>query len=361
MRHRYERALAWLFETPAWQLFPERHVFTHVLSHALREALRTDLRIQRAALAKRAAAATPGRGLMGRIRRLLSHLNVFRHRHGRHVTAKGGGGSDTTRPVPDSEDAHAPLRSSSTRRRMAQGAAGGAEQARGVPLNPPLRPLGIYPRMGLGILVTAEDRRYDWLEAGACGHVVHAPYYSPSFFLADHHRLNVGAAARGGVGRPGQQPSSGNGSSSSPSIPALFGGKSIFVVESGPTTTSCHRFDNRATPERWACYGAELRNAPVVRRAARAAMADVAQAAGAKSVAKQTQRSTQTYADLNSILRAKAAMYASSTFCLVLAGDSAITTRIFSIVQSLCIPGAQSPRPSPKPRACAARNDSPQP
>lgn len=205
----------------------------------------------------------------------------------------------------------------------------GLGQARGsralaASATPPARPSGTYARMGAGILVSAEDRRYDWLEARACGHVVPAPYYSPPFFLRGTAPFAPSAAG----------------------LPAP-GARRALIVESGPRSTACHRFDNRATPNRWACHGAELRYSRFVRMAAKSAMLDVARAAGERVEAHATQRTDKGYAELDGLLRAKAAMYAASTFCLVLAGDSVITTRIFSVVQSLCVPGT--------PRAVCAR------
>ncbi|KAG8467889.1 hypothetical protein KFE25_006941 [Diacronema lutheri] len=196
----------------------------------------------------------------------------------------------------------------------------GLGQARGsralaASATPPARPSGTYARMGAGILVSAEDRRYDWLEARACGHVVPAPYYSPPFFLRGTAPFAPSAAG----------------------LPAP-GARRALIVESGPRSTACHRFDNRATPNRWACHGAELRYSRFVRMAAKSAMLDVARAAGERVEAHATQRTDKGYAELDGLLRAKAAMYAASTFCLVLAGDSVITTRIFSVVQSLCVP-----------------------
>lgn len=191
--------------------------------------------------------------------------------------------------------------------------------------------------MGLGIIVTAEDRRFDWLEAAECGHVVHAPYYSPPFFLYDQERDAAGKLSQGASGAAHQASTTLRSGTD-----ATMDGQTrppALVVESGPPSTSCHRFDNRTSPKRWACPSAELRSAAYVRKVSRRAMTNLALVTGEQAEARQTRRGRQTYANMEGLLKAKAAMYAGSTFCLVLAGDSAITTRIFSIVQSLCIPG----------------------
>jgi len=177
-------------------------------------------------------------------------------------------------------------------------------------------PRSLYAKMGQGILVTAEDRRRDWRGARACGHVVLAPYYSPSFFMhpeVDMTRLQ------------GQKP-------------ALV--VSSNVVTWGKKSPPCHRFDIPHKPQRWGCEDERLQEAHRLRGIVSWAVNNLTKSYGARAVALQTYRSVQQYASsaLENTLRRKAETYKASTFCVIPAGDSAITTRIFSIIAALCIP-----------------------
>lgn len=180
-------------------------------------------------------------------------------------------------------------------------------------------PRGLYARMGQGIIVTAEDRRRDWRGARACGHAVLAPYYSPPFFMHEEE-----APAR---------------------LRAL---KRTLVISSnavtwGKKSPPCHRFDLAARPRFWGCEDVRMQEAHRLRGIVSWAVNNLTATYGANAMALETYRNDRQYqgAQLERTLRRKADVYKASTFCAVPAGDSAITTRIFSIVAALCIPGAQ--------------------
>lgn len=169
-------------------------------------------------------------------------------------------------------------------------------------------PRSIYAKMGQGIIVTAEDRRHDWREAIAAGRVVLAPYYSPPFFMY-------------------------NGT-----VASLTSGKTIMASTSSSPAVNCHRFDNPRQPKRWSCPDLAMRQARFMRAGIGAALNTLNSSKTSAQVTRR--RRGGTFDHLTDILHEKADTYKSSVFCIIPPGDSAITTRIYSAVQALCIPGA---------------------
>mmetsp|Transcript_41531 Transcript_41531/g.102930 ORF Transcript_41531/g.102930 Transcript_41531/m.102930 type:complete len:260 (-) Transcript_41531:50-829(-) len=81
-----------------------------------------------------------------------------------------------------------------------------------------------------------------------------------------------------------------------------------------------------------------MRKARTIRRAVSKALDELSLKSHLNTTHTETARTRQAYANLDALIRSKAEIYKRSTFCVIPPGDSAITTRIFSAVASVCIP-----------------------
>lgn len=163
----------------------------------------------------------------------------------------------------------------------------------------------------MGILLTIENRRWDWQEAIAGGRVVLVPYYTPPFFM-----FNGSAAAADAA-------------------------KRVDFAYSGSLNVHCMRAENPAEPGENDCrLTPSVRDAGHIRRAVLKATSHMVEGTDINRLS--FARSDDFYDGdrLEGFLRRVAGAFHGARMCIVPPGDSAVSSRIAQAVFALCIPGA---------------------